>query len=551
MPTPNNAIGIVGVDGHIPVYQPDARFAIWNISEIYKGEEGRNRFIPKENDLVVEPETGLIYIVTDLDPVTYIAELAPFNLRQDVNVHQLMSSTPDNYRIYYDKTTDPYTLNVDSFMHTYDPTASFARIYRGRDLDPTKIISRRYDNNGNFVGHDIPLTMVSFNSHDNYGVKSVPYANCTVELQDGEVCTVVLFTSNGKVTSKANCIVDETTYVAQAYAEQKYITQIFLKSVFVDTVHSGDINYPVNLPMPSFNPIGVVQYNDGSQVEYAVDGDKFNLFGLEQFTSTIVGHKVPLVLSYRMDPNEAALANVNTDSNFITRPYNLVVSEPNKSYNVKLFIYPEWIDEVSGYRYKAYLMNLDRSILYDVTSLLSITPNSPSFLPTTYGVTQRITFALDLGKIGHGYSTFIHVQTVDIVLRGAVNNDSLSNIWEVGSVVPSTSPYYGSGLRARLNQSSQKRVYVGNNIGTVDEFLRQTYERVEPIFNPVTETEPPRPTHIEVRYGDEVVFDKIENYDKEFSFSNDLDKYKNVDVIFYRESPNSYMKLAIVSMTIR
>ncbi|MBF6682381.1 hypothetical protein, partial [Acinetobacter baumannii] len=78
--------------------------------------------------------------------------------------------------------------------------------------------------------------------------------------------------------------------------------------MFVENSRTNDINYPVNLPVPSFNPIAVVQYNDGSQVEYPVNGDKFSLFGLEQFPSTIIGHSVPLVLSYRLDPNEAALA---------------------------------------------------------------------------------------------------------------------------------------------------------------------------------------------------------------------------------------------------
>lgn len=547
----NNAIGIIGVDGIAPIYNPDGRMSIWSIDEIYRGGEGQNKYIPKVGDLVVEGETGIFYRVTDLDPVTFIPELSSFTIRQDVVVDQLLSITADNFRVYYDRSVEPYTLNPDGFMHIYDPDASFARIYRGNDIDPTKIISRRYDNNGNFIGHDIPLKMVAFNSHDNYGIKGIPYANCNVELVDGEPCIVVVYNSNGKVLTKGKCIIEETTYVAQAYAEQKYITQIFLKSVFVDTVHSGDIHYPVNLPIPSFNPIGVVQYNDGSQVEYPVDGDRFSLFGLDQFVSTIIGHKVPLVLSYKLAPNESALATTDNDGFFVTRPYNLVVSEPNRSYNVKMFVYPYWLNEVSGYSYRVYLMNLDRDILYDVTSLVGITANSPSFLPTSYGVTQRLTFSLDLAKIGGGYNTFIHIQTVDIVLRGAATNDALTTLWEVGSVVPSNTPYYGSELRAKLNIDNTRKVYLGNNIESVEEFLNRTYYRTDPIYNPVNESGPVEPTHMEIRYNDRTVFDKVENYNREFEFELDIQMYSNVDIIFYRETVTGYLKLGIVSMIVR
>ncbi len=61
----SDAIGVVGVDGKTPVYNPSARFTIWSISEIYRGDIAANRYIPRVSDWVVEPETGTVYIVTD------------------------------------------------------------------------------------------------------------------------------------------------------------------------------------------------------------------------------------------------------------------------------------------------------------------------------------------------------------------------------------------------------------------------------------------------------------------------------------------------------
>lgn len=548
---PNNAIGIVGTDGYTPIYQPDGRWNIWSIHEIYNGTSGQNKFIPKVNDYVIEPETGVVYIVTNLNNVTFIPELSPINISNAQNADQILASTNDNYRIYYDKSITPYTLAVDGFIRVYSSTATFARIYKGSFIDNTKIISRRYDNNGNFIGHDIPLQVVAFNTHDNYAIKNIPICNTTSDLLDGELCTVVVFDSNGKVLSKVTCIVEETTYVAQAYAEQKYITQIFLKSAFINTSQPDEINYPVNLPVTSFNPIGVVQYNDGSQIEYPVDGDKFRLYGIDQFVSTIVGHKVPLVLSYRMDASEAALATVQSDNYYITRPYTLRVSNPNTSYNVKLFVYPVWIDNVNGYNYKAYLMNLDRNVLFDVTNKVNLSSNSPSFNPTAYGITQRLTFNINLSTVSGIYNDFLHVQTVDIILRGPANDTSLINIWEVGTQVPSNTPYYGKNLRAVRDNLVHNKVTIHNNINTVQEFINTLYIPTLPLYNPLTETGPLEPTHIELRYLNESVIVPITDFNSQITFNSNVNLFSNIDIVFMKETISGYLMLGVSSLTVR
>ena len=124
----DNAIGIVGVDGATPLYQPDGRWNVWSIHDIYRGDIGRNKFIPKVNDYVIEPETGSIYVVTDLNNVTFIPELSPITLKHGTSRDEIISSTNDNYRIYYDKSVMPYTLAVDGLLRVYSSTASFARI---------------------------------------------------------------------------------------------------------------------------------------------------------------------------------------------------------------------------------------------------------------------------------------------------------------------------------------------------------------------------------------------------------------------------------------
>lgn len=545
------AIGVVGTDSHTPLYQPDARWTMWSIHDIYLGDTGLNKFVPKVGDYVVEPESGNMFKVADLSLVTFVPELSPVELRKEVTVDEIISSSVGSHRIYFDKSISPHTLSVDRLLRVHGSSASFARIYRGQFIDPTKIISRRYNNSGVFTGHDIPLELVAFNSHDNYAIKSIPTCSCDQELPDGEVCTVVVFDSSGKVLSRTTCLAEETTYVAQAYAEQKYITQVFLKSAFITDTTASTISYPVNLPTQSFNPIGVVQYNDGSQIEYPVDGGKFSLYGLDQFVSTIIGHRVPLVLKYRMDSNESGLATVLTDHHYITRPYSMVVSSPNTSYNAKLYVFPEWVDQANGYRLTGYLTNLDRNIMLEVTNHLSLASNSPSFNPTGYGLTQRMMFSIDLANVSGVFNHFQHIQTVDVVLRAPASDASAQNIWECASQVPSPGAYYGTNLRATIDPATRKKLSISNNLGTSEDFVNKLYKPTSPIFNPTTETSAPKPTHIEVSYQGESHIIDITAYAAAVQFAQEITYLRNVHLTFMRQTSQGFLKLSMAALTVR
>ena len=548
----SNITGIVGTDGYAPIVS-DARWNIWSIHQIYLGNEGQNRFIPKVGDWVVDNLSNpvTVYRVTDIHNITMIPELTSINFVLTPNEDSILSSTLDNYRIYYDKSVSPYTLTIDGFLRIYSSEANYAIIYRGNIIDNTKIISRRYDNNGNLLGTEIPLELVAFNSHDNFGIKRILSCNTNAELKTGDICTVAVYTSSNKLILKVNCIVDETTYVAPVFAEQKYITQIELISPFISNTNDNEILYPVNLPLTSFNPLGKVHYNDGSSITYAIDNDKFRLYGLDSFVSTIIGHKVPLVLSYRLDSNESALATVTNDQNFITRPYSLIVSNPNTSYNVKLFIYPVWLDGVNGYTYKAFLLNLDRNAIFEITNHLTLSTNSPSFNPLAYGIVQRLKFNINLQNVSGIYNFFIHTQTVDIILRGPATDNSLTNIWEVGTEVPSTRPYFGTNLRALRNATHNNKITIHNNIATVNEFKEKLYLNTLPLYNTLTELEPLEPTHISVKYLNETITVPITQYNTQFTFSSTIPLYSNIEIIFYRQTATKNLILSIASLTVR
>ena len=547
-----SAIGIVGSDGYTPIYQPDGRWTLWGLHEIYRGIEGQNKFVPKVEDYVVEKETGRMFRVAALNPVTLVPTLEPIELSKEVTIEEISTVSNDNFRVYFDKSISPYTLAVDGMVKIHSSTATYARIYRGSFIDDAQILSRRYNNSGEFIGVDIPLDLVAFNSHDNFAIKSVPTCNTETELVDGEATVVAVFDANGKLISRISCICEETTFVAQAFAEQKFITNIYMKTAFIYDTNSSEVSYPVNLPTQSFSPVGIVQYNDGSKIEYPVDGDKFTLYGLDQFVASIIGHRVPLVLSYRMSANESALASVNVQNeHFITRPYQLVVTSPNTSYNAKLYVYPVWVDQITGYHYKVFLMNLDRNILFDVTALVSLAANSPSFNPLAYGITQRLIFTVDLATVSSMFSSFLHVQSVDIILRGAANDDTTTTLWEVASQVPTPTPYYGTLLRASVDLPTRTKVSFDNNFATTADFVNTVYKTTNPLFNPMTETAAPMPTHLEVSHGNERFIVDINDYNKHVAFTHPIPHLANIDFTFLRLTPTGYLKLAVACMVVR
>jgi hypothetical protein len=408
-----------------------------------------------------------------------------------------------------------------------------------------------YDNNGNFIGNDVALEMVQFNSHDNYATKVIKTCNTNMDLQDGEILTIVVLGSGGRVLSKRGVIVENTTFVARAFNEQKYITNIFLRSPFVSMVDPNIINYPVNLPISSFNPIAVVQYNDASQVEWPVDGTKFEIEGLTPFVSTIIGHKVPLVLRYKLDPTEATVAGLTSDYVYITKPYELVVSEPNTSYNVQLNVFPVWSNATASYVLKAYLTNLDRNICFDVTSFLTIATNSPAFNPTLYGITQRITFRVNLRDVSSLYNYFIYTQVTDIVLRAPVPDTSHPTPWEVGIRVPSTIPNYGENNIATRNPTHPEKLRLHSGGLDLDTWLNHIYIRSQPLLNPLSETSPMTPSHMKIIYNGNEVIVPVTQYNTDITMPVNVNLYESVTVIFMKQISTGYLILSAAMLSIR
>lgn len=550
-------LGVAGTaDGIAPVYQPEARWCWWGLHEIFTGEHGENRYVPKLSDYVMDATTYTTYIVDHLDPVTLIPtlrEIRPANMSFSLSETDVLfgvgpGTQADTYRVYLDKSVVPYVLAVDNRLKIGGSMASHAKIFRGSMLgNDGEVISKIYDSNGNFVSENVGLELVAIDSHINYSIKTVAVCHTTTDLPDGEIVTVVIYNAQGHVVSKRQLLVENTSFIRSLDASKKYVSHISLESPFLSATNDHVIDFPLNIPTNALNLTGVVHYSDGSMLKLPVDGTKFKMFGLEQYVSTIVGQNIGLVLSYTLAANEVAYAGVSSDNHYVTEPYSLITTNPNNSYTVKLFGYPRWIDVANGYTMDWWLHNLDRNVFYNVTPYVSFSETTGAFNPKAYGIMQRKLVAINLRDISGAFKPFIHTQLVEITLNGAP--DEAINPWLMSHESVTNRPAYGAGLYAKKIDSFS--INLASDLTDYSTWLQHVYLRTYPLVDRTMEINPPTPTHFIVNQGNTTMEFPITDWNVNLGIGINVSLYTSINIHFIKRSGNMDMKLATAVMMVK
>lgn len=552
----NGVTGVVGTDGNVPIYDPNGLWRIWSVNQIYQGQQGQNRYVPKLDDYIIDPPTFTTWIVDALDPVTLIPtlrEIRPANMSYSFSETDILfgvgpGTQADTYRAYLDKRTMPYTLSVDARLKIHGSMASYVKIFKGSVHDNTgKIISKVYDSAGNFVSVNVPLEVAEIDDRINIATKSVRICNTTEELVDNEIVTVVVYSDNGTVVSKRQLLIENTSFIPSINASLRYISHIALKCPFLSPTTERTIEFPLNIPLNALNLIGQVYYSDGEILELPVDGTKFKMLGMDQYVSNIVGQRIPLVLSYALSSNETSYAGVGVDANYVTEPYDLVTVNQNNSYAVKLFGYPFWVDAATGYQMRWWLLNLDRNIYFEVTPHVVFDASTGPFNPTAYGYMQRKSVSINLRNVSGAFKPFTHVQIVDIVLNGEPIPETTP--WVVSHEANSSRPSYGLGLYA--DKISSNVVNLTSGITTQTEWLEKVYLNTFPLVNPNTEVGPLQPTHFVVTYDGLSTEYPIASWDQNLNVANSLVNYRTLSIRFVKRTASGDLNLAVSALIIK
>lgn len=497
---------IIGLDNKSPLYNPDGMFHIWNKNEIYLGNVGESKYVPKVGDLVVEVIGNTItwYIVRNIDAVTYVPVLVAQDVSRDtpdMTTDDILygvgpGTQSDTYRIYVDKSVVPYRLSVDRRLFVGGSTCSYCKLYKGADVSPTGIVvSGIYSSSGVLQSDSIPLEVVRADTE----LKVVSTCFSAAELFNGELVTAVFFDTNGVVVSKRQLLVEESGFIRGTEASTKYVSSIALDSPFLSTMNNKLLMYPMNVPLNTMNVTAIITYSDGSNVRKAIDGVNVSLFGLDNYTATIVGQRAELVLKYKLAPNEEALdVHLGTD-NFISEVYDIETYNTDGHYAVQLFGYPIWSNANHTYTLKWYMYDLNRSSFYDVTNNVIINTNRSSFVPNAYGTKQTLTVSINLATVNGSYKTFNHVQMVSFTLnKPGSGRPSLDNIpnWVVDVVADGGMTYgYNTHSTYRLIGPSKSTIRIAPMFTTQEDWLKGMYLNTQPMLDSTVETTVPTPTH--------------------------------------------------------
>lgn len=542
----------------VPIFDPNRGFRTWNLSEVYRGPDHSGHYVPNMDDMVVDWDNGFFRVV-GLDLKTGLVRLERWHFPDEnpaeTNANVLLgvdiAAQGESYRVFLDDSVTPHSLACDARLHIYGTTANTIKLFKGTHIgEDGDVISAMYDQGGTFLGENIPLELVAMPDQHNIAIKTPVTGYTLHRLQDGEVVTAVVYDDAGYAISYSTLLVKNTAFVRTTEANRRYVTDIHLESPFLDTKDERLMRLPTNLAAKDVPATGVVTYSDGSVYRMPADGGRFNLYGLDHFISTIVGQKIPLVLSYRLGEDEICYGAEVGYNKHISKEYWGTTTEFDETYSIKLFAFPRWVDDVRGYTLDFYLYTLDRSKVYNVTPEVSITDNSPAFQPHRYGEKQKLTLYIDMDKVDSKYPPFRHVQTMEVTLLSPGTDRSTN--WLVG-FTPNQNPPYGMGLKAEIETVNHNlwHLRLGNGFLSQEDWLRHFYHATEPLHNYSTETLAPTPNIFVVRTKHEHYEFAIGQWDDDLEILNDLKQGENIVIEFIHRIYENDLQLAIAAVPVQ
>jgi len=547
---------ITGTDGKVAVYDPDGLWHWWNLNEIYTGGPGLNRYVPKIGDYIEDTNgpRSITYVVTALDMTTLIATFVKKRREcecgDETIENQLVGPGADTYRLYLDTSVTPHILAVDARLKVGGTLSDHARIFRGTDIGTNgKCVSVLYDGSGHFLTNNVPLELAALDSHTNHSIKVVAVCNTLEKMKDGEYATVVIYNDAGHVVATRLLLVKNTSFIRGINSAQKYISAISLKSPYLSSADPHLLEYPINTLIDSANFIGRVHYSDGSITEMPVDGTKFKVMGLENFVSTVIGQRFPLSLCYTLSVGEITYTATSGEGKYLTEPYQMVTTEQDGAYAVKLFAYPVWIDAATGYALRWFLYNLDRNISYEVTSLVQYNLDSDAYNGKAYGLNQKLSVRINLRDVSPALRSFIHTQKLEITLvdQGIARTTN----WHI-AFEPSQMPRYGHNLHANVAMvtATNYRVQLSSGILTLTEWLSKVFYDSKPLVNLSKEVKAPEPNFFAViTTGGRYEF-PITAWNTELTISQSFAINGTMFIEFFRRTPNGDIILGMSGLPI-
>ena len=537
-------ITIRGTDGAVVRQDTSGVWKEWEISQIFTGVEGNNKFIPKTGDGVINYPTQERYIVTKVNP-DGTSEMLPVT-PQRIGVFQdrdvLLGGrhrSNEDFILYFNPDILPFRLTVDAFCWIPGSEVSYGKLFLGSDITESgTVVSRRYQADGSLIDDRIPLALASVDGQTNYTIKTIPSFQTQRYINDREVCTMVFYNDKGGVCSYRQMLIVHTNLISDTNNRQRMIRTVYLESPYLP-YGTNVLEIPLNTTINSVNLTGVVEYTDG-EIERELIGGRFQFLGLNNLiTSSLI--KKEAVLSYRLQDGEEPEGSVVCRNNAITVPYAIKIVEPNEAYNVRLFVYPVWVDKATGYKLTWWMLTGDRQRIYNVTNLVMFHSSTGVFDPKAYGYLQRKQVSVNLSQVDNKYKNYTHVQLVEVTLLQTPVAGL--NPWVVNN-----EPNNNLQVKDVLAKKVNGKISIKNNSIDINDWLSLIYKSTSPIVNGNYEV--PLPNTLIISYMNEEYELAISYWNKVLTFSNPLVNNKNIVIKFVYKTANFINYLGVVELPI-
>lgn len=544
--------GVVGRDNKNPIRELTSRFTIYRIGEIYLGGDADGKWIPKVLDMVVDPELGRSWRVDAVSSLG-ISTLTPVCFNRCDDEDALLAALPgfesENLFVHLDTNVYPHILAVDAGLFVGGSDTATAKIFLGVDsTNETRVISQMYDANHHLTGTSIPLETVAIDGMQNLALKCVPPAKTTTRMMDGEIVTVVFYNHAGhKVRSRSLRVVN-TAVIRNMEVALRYVSDVVLSSPYIDPASPEVIRLPVNTPVASLNLMAVVHYSDGTLASpVPVDGQRVKLLGVDYLTAQIPGQPFAIALQYVLKEDEVSLSSTPSFTRVFMKPYDAVVIEPDRGYQVKLYPFPVW--DGNSYQLRWNLLQRDGGQLWDVTDKVVYDLTYGDFKGRLYQTTQRLKVSLNLASVSASFKPHVHLQVVEIILKDSLI--ALPPPWEVNPVVGQALVQpIGPKLNGRIVNFINGIINLYNHETNIQTWLSNYYHKASPLLRFADEDDILLPNLLRIRYGGVDIEMALDNIAFNITLGVSVVSHSNVQVVFLHRDASVVTGLGVIEFVI-
>lgn len=529
--------------------------------EVFKTESGG--FVANEDDMVFDYQMGW-FRVSRTDYTTYVVDLVAWEPIKTSNGGEIFDvflgggagHASETWRCYIDTRVFPHTLQLDNQLHIRGSEAHEVRVFKGTNVSATgEVISAYYNSNMEYIDDAIPLELVSTTKLNNISEKVAKMSHTTRKLLDGEMVTAVTYNIHGMPIDYNKLLVHNTNLVRRPDEAQRRVQGIQLISNYLLSSEPNVLFLPLNITIASLPLRARVVYTDGTSrtldVTDEANNGKFKIMGLKYWSPTVAGREQPITLTYELSHNEEySYLQGETANGRVTAEYLIRSDIVDPAYSLKLYAFPTWKNDITGYLLDYWLYDATRQTALRVPrNAVELHPDSQPFDGTDFTTIQLLKLSVNLQLINPAYGEYRHVQTMQVSLlrAGGVKQTN----WKV-KFSGNQPEWFGEGLMAKVTAGTAGMSYIelANGFTNQTDWLNAMYFNANPLYDNASEQVAPTPTHYILATNTRTFEFPVGQWPTKAMFVNDLAEGGTIYLRWIKRMINGDLQLGVTGVVV-